>query len=126
MKAFVLVLLMICGSNAFAQSDKDSIYTSVDQMPVFQGDLHRYLSQNIRLPAKTKEENIQGKVVMSFVIDKEGVTRDIKVIRPVGSPEYEQHLIDVIKNMPKWTPGILKGEKVNVLYKLPIYIRWSE
>ena len=124
MKWFFLVfMLVLIPVLSFGQHEtQDSVYTTVDQMPEYpggQGSLLKYITKNLRYPIE--DGNIQGKVIINFVIDRNGKTRDIKVVRPVG-PQFEKGVIELIKKMPQWKPGKLKGKPVNVKYVLPLTV----
>lgn len=123
---FMLLLLPVL---SFGQYEtKDSVYTSVDQMPEYpggQGSLLKYITKNLHYPIEDKDGDIQGKLIVNFVIDRYGKTRDIKVVRPIGS-KIEKSVIELIKNMPDWKPGKFKGKVVAVKYVLPVTICFSE
>lgn len=90
--------------------------------PKFKGGLevlYKYLSQSIHYPADAKKSNIQGKVFLSFVVDKDGSITDVKVIRGIGSG-CDEEALRVIKSSPKWVPGKIYGIPVRVQYTLPI------
>ena len=70
------------------------------------------------------DSQTEGRVVLQFVIDKEGHVTDIQVLRSV-TPELDQAAIDAVKNSPKWAPGMQDGEPVNVKYTLPIVFKLS-
>jgi TonB family protein len=98
------------------------VYESVEQMPEFPGGLAammRYLSENIKYPPEAAKNNIEGRVVLQFVIDETGQVGDIQVARPV-SEELDAEAVRVVKSMPKFEPGRIKGEPVAVWYTLPI------
>ena len=126
---FYIFLLLLLPALSFGQHEtKDSVYTSVDQMPEYpggQGSLLKYITKNLRYPIEDRDDNIQGRVIVNFVIDRYGKTRDIKVVRPTGS-QFEKSVIELIKNMPEWKPGINNGQKVSVQYKLPLSVHFEE
>ena len=98
------------------------VYESVEQMPEFPGGIAammRYLSENIKYPPEAAKNNIEGRVVLQFVIDETGQVGDIQVARPV-SEELDAEAVRVVKSMPKFEPGRIKGEPVAVWYTLPV------
>ena len=81
-------------------------------MPIFIG-------KNIKYPEKNRENGITGIVIVEFTITTEGNIEDVKVVKGVD-PLLDNEAIRVVKLMPKWTPAENKGEKVNMIYNLPI------
>ena len=101
------------------------IFDVVEVMPQFPGGapkLFEYLSQNIRYPKEAMESNTQGRVIVSFVVCKDGSICDAKVVKSV-SPALDAEGLRVISNMPNWTPGTQSGKAVNVKYTVPISFR---
>jgi len=100
--------------------DDNQVYTAVEVKPDFPGGMakfYQYVGKNFRVP----EEDIKGKIFVQFVVEKDGSLTDIKVVRDLGfgtGKEAER----VLKNCPKWKPGIQNGRPVRVLYSLPISI----
>lgn len=100
----------------------DSIYSVVEQDPEFEGGmeaLYKFLAANIRYPEQAKKEKIQGRVIVSFVIEKDGSVSDAKVLRGIGGGCDEESL-RVVNAMPKWKPGQVAGEPVRVHFNLPV------
>ncbi len=98
------------------------VYTIVESMPEFSGgqkEMFMYLAQNIRYPVEAKANGIQGKVFVNFIVGKEGEVRDVKVIRSID-PYLDAEAVRVVSEMPNWTPGTQRGNKVSVSYNLPI------
>lgn len=105
--------------------NKNSVYDVVEQMPSFPGGisgLRTYLNQNIRYPAEAQENCVQGRVVVSFVVGKDGHISDVTVLRSVD-PSLDKEAIRVVRNMPRWTPGKQGGEPVKVRYNVPVSFR---
>ena len=101
------------------------VYDVVEQMPSFPGGisgLRTYLNQNIRYPAEAQENCVQGRVVGSFVVGKDGHISDVTVLRSVD-PSLDKEAIRVVRNMPRWTPGKQGGEPVRVRYNVPVSFR---
>jgi protein TonB len=94
----------------------------VSQMPEFPGgeeELLRYLAQNIQYPKRAVDGNTEGRVLLGFVVNKEGEIDDVKVIRSIGDG-CDEEAVRVIHKMPKWKPGKNNGRLVNVFYNLPV------
>jgi protein TonB len=107
-----------------SKPDDNAIYDDIDieQLPEFPGgedELMKYLSNAIKYPERAIRENAQGKVVVGFVVNKNGEIEDLKVKRSIGFG-CDDEAIRVIKSMPKWKPGKFNGRDVNVYYDLPI------
>ena len=105
-----------------AQEDAE-VYKVVDQMPAFKGgeeEMFRFLGENIRYPEKDKEAGLEGMVVYSFVVEKDGSVSAIKALKSL-SPETDKEALRVIKMTDKkWEPGLQDGEPVRVEFTLPI------
>ena len=94
----------------------------VEQMPSFPGGntaLMQYLSNNVIYPKFAEEEGIQGRVVCTFVVEKDGMISNVKVVRSVD-PSLDKEAVRVIKNMPKWIPGKQDGVPARVKYTVPV------
>lgn len=105
--------------------NKNRVYDVVEQMPSFPGGisgLRTYLNQNTRYPAVAQENCVQGRVVVSFVVEKDGHISDVTVLRSVD-PSLDKEAIRVVRNMPRWTPGKQEGEPVRVRYNVPVSFR---
>lgn len=97
-------------------------FTIVEQMPEFpggEGELMKYLGQKIVYPPIAKDNGIQGKVYVNFVVDANGDIRDAKVVRGIGGG-CDEEALRVVKSMPKWKAGKQNGRTVPVYYNLPI------
>jgi len=93
-----------------------------EKMPIFPGGdeaLRKYLAESIRIPAISGEINVQGRVFVNFVINKEGYVTNVKVARPFD-PYLDAEAVRVVKSMPRWKPGMQDGKPVNVRYTVPI------
>ncbi len=105
--------------------NRNSVYDVVEQMPSFPGGisgLKTYLNQNTRYPAEAQDNCVQGRVVVSFVVGKDGHISDVTVLRSVD-PSLDKEAIRVVRNMPRWTPGKQGGEPVKVRYNVPVSFR---
>ena len=91
-------------------------------MPTFPGGdaaLMKYLSENVKYPALAIKAQEQGRVVVSFTVEKDGAISDVKVARTV-TPSLDAEAVRVVKAMPKWTPGKQGGQLVRVRYNVPV------
>ena len=105
--------------------DSDEVFIVVDEQPVFPGgvqELLKFMQQNISYPQKAREDTIQGRVLVSFVIDKEGNVIEPEIVKPVH-PLLDQEAINLVNKMPQWTPGKQNGVPVKVQYTIPINFR---
>lgn len=103
----------------------DSIYFIAESMPEFPGGdagLLSYLKENIHYPAAARSNNTQGSVIVSFIIDRKGKPSTVKILRGIGNG-CEEEAVRVIKAMPNWKPGKVKGKEVRVQMNLPIKFR---
>lgn len=103
----------------------DLVFTVVEVMPEFpggQGALLQFLAKSIKYPVIAQQNGIQGRVTCSFVVGKDGVIRNIEVIRGVD-PSLDLEATRVISMMPKWKPGTQKGKEVSVKYTVPVTFR---
>lgn len=102
--------------------DEDKVYTVCDVMPEFPGGqkaLFEFFAKNIKYPAEAFEKKEEGRVYLTFVIEKDGSISNVKVARGV-SPSLDAEAIRIIKSMPTWTPAKVKGKIVRVAYTAPI------
>lgn len=104
---------------------KEEVFRAVEQMPVFPGGeaaLMKWLSNNIQYPPAAMENNVQGRVVVQFVVTKTGAIGEVKVVRSVDR-DLDNEAIRVCKKLPKFTPGRMNGQAVNVWYTLPVQFK---
>ena len=99
--------------------DENKKFTVVEKMPEFVGSLNMYLMENIKYPEDAKRIGAQGKVYVSFLVNKKGEIEDVEIIRGVNK-WLDAEALRVVKNMPAWSPGKQRGKPVNVVYNLPI------
>ena len=98
------------------------VYTMVDEMPKFPGGdaaLFEFLYKTIKYPAQAKDNGIQGKVILRFIVTSEGKTENVSVIRGVD-PVLDNEAVRVMRLCPEWVPGKIGGKPVNVYYSVPI------
>ena len=101
------------------------IFEVVEQMPQFPGGdaaLMKFLSENVKYPVVAQENGVQGRVVISFVVERDGSITDVKVARSVD-PSLDREAARVVKSMPNWIPGKQNGSAVRVKYNVPVSFR---
>ena len=106
-------------------SDEGEIFQVVEQMPEFPGGMQAlmaYLSKNIKYPSVAQDNGIQGRVLVSFVVNKDGSIVDPEVIKSVDAA-LDKEAMRVVKAMPKWNPGKQRGKPVRVKYTVPVLFR---
>ena len=108
--------------------DGDEIYQTVEEMPKFPGgeaELFHYISKNIHYPQEAKEKGIQGRVFIGFIVEKDGSISNVRNLRGVDS-ELDAEAIRVVESMPRWKPGMHRGEPVRVSYQIPIVFKLED
>lgn len=103
-------------------AEEVQIFMVVESMPEFPGGeaaLYKFLAENIKYPQMAKESGIQGRVFVTFVVERNGSVTDVRVLRGIGGG-CDEEAIRVVQNMPKWTPGKQRGKAVRVQYNLPV------
>ena len=107
------------------KEEETKVFDVVEQMPSFPGgdaELMKFLNSHIKYPAVAEENGIQGRVVATFVVERDGSITDVKVIKSVD-PSLDKEAIRVLKSMPKWIPGKQNGSAVRVKYTVPVTFR---
>ena len=105
--------------------EETKIFTVVEQMPMYPGGdaaLMGYLRDNIKYPTVAAENGVQGRVVVGFVVERDGSITDVNILRGVD-PSLDREAMRVVKSMPKWTPGKQNGSAVRVKYQVPVSFR---
>lgn len=88
-------------------------------MPSFKGNVNQWLSTHISYPAVAAENNIQGRVIVKFVVGKDGSVSQAQIVRGVDA-SLDKEALRVVNSMPKWNPGMNNGQPANVWFTLPI------
>ncbi len=104
---------------------EEEIFQVVENMPEFPGglqELMKWLQKNIKYPSISQENGVQGRVIVQFVVNRDGSIVDPAVIRSVD-PYLDKEALRVVKAMPKWKPGEQRGKPVRVKYTLPVMFR---
>jgi len=107
------------------KTEPDKPFTSVEQMPQFQGgdgELMRFIGTNLKYPTIAAENGIEGRVVIRFVVGKDGNVSDAQIVRSLD-PSCDKEAIRVVKSMPRWVPGMQNGRPVPVYYTLPVLFK---
>ncbi|MBO5780368.1 MAG: energy transducer TonB [Muribaculaceae bacterium] len=102
--------------------EDNTVFTSVEQMPQFPGgdaELMKWISSHIKYPTMAMENNIQGRVVVQFVVTKTGKIGEVKVVRS-KDPDLDREAVRVVKSLPDFIPGKMNGQAVNVWFTLPV------
>jgi periplasmic protein TonB len=149
-KLILVTLIMACSFSALAQDEKQSssdstnayqpvvgtysrpaqevVFTSIDEMPQFPGGmpaLMDYLGKNIQYPSKAKKNDIEGRVIVKFVVCENGTLCNEEIVKSIGGG-CDEEVIRVVKAMPNWKPGKQNGKAVRVYYTLPVTFRFKE
>ena len=105
--------------------EETKIFTTVEQMPMYPGGdaaLMGYLRDNIKYPTVAAENGVQGRVVVGFVVERDGSITDVNILRGVD-PSLDREAMRVVKSMPRWNPGKQNGSAVRVKYQVPVSFR---
>ena len=105
--------------------EKEEVFRAVEQMPQFpggDGELMKFLRDNIVYPAMAQENNVQGKVIVQFVVTKTGDIGEVKVVKSVDR-DLDNEAVRLVKKLPKFIPGRMNGQAVNVWYTLPVQFK---
>lgn len=104
---------------------ENKVFDVVEQMPSFPGGnaaLMKYLNENIKYPVVAQENGVSGRVVVSFVVERDGSITDVNVERSVD-PSLDRESVRVVKAMPRWIPGKQNGSAVRVKFRVPVTFR---
>jgi protein TonB len=96
-------------------------------MPQFPGgeiELYKFIRENLKYPSQAQEAGIQGKVILNFVVGRDGKITNIKVVRGIGFG-CDEEAIRVLQKMPRWNPGKMGGRSVPVYFTFPITFKLS-
>jgi len=107
------------------KEEETKVFDVVEQMPQFPGGpsaLFEYLSKNIKYPVVAEENGVQGRVIVTFVVERDGSITDVKVVKSVDS-SLDKEAQRVVRSMPHWIPGKQNGSAVRVKYTVPVTFR---
>lgn len=105
--------------------EENKVFDIVEQMPSFPGgpaQLMKWLAEHVQYPAVAQENGVQGRVIIAFVVERDGSITDVNVVRSVD-PSLDKEAARVVRNMPKWIPGKQNGAPVRVKYNVPVTFR---
>lgn len=102
--------------------EKGNMHKETKMSPPGQAGLFQYLSDNIKYPVVAEENGVQGRVIVTFVVERDGSITEVKVVKSVD-PALDREAVRVTKSMPKWNPGKQNGSPVRVLYTMPVTFR---
>ena len=107
------------------KEEENKVFDVVEQMPSYPGGmgaLMQYLSSHIKYPAIAEENGIQGRVICTFVVERDGSITDVRIAKSVD-PSLDKEAMRVVSSMPRWIPGKQNGSAVRVKYTLPVTFR---
>jgi protein TonB len=107
------------------KEEETKVFDVVEQMPSFPGGpsaLFEYLSKNIKYPVVAEENGVQGRVIVTFVVERDGSITDVRVVKSVD-PSLDKEAKRVVQSMPRWIPGKQNGSAVRVKYTVPVTFR---
>ena len=129
MKKFLIMALMalfglttVSAQKTVVAKKNQQVFDVVEKMPEYPGGqaaLFEYLSTNVKYPADAEKQKIEGRVLVTFIVNTDGSITDIEVVRK-AFPSLDAEAVRVISGMPKWIPGEQKGQKVRVKYTVPL------
>ena len=105
--------------------EKNKVFYILEQMPSFPGgtvQLMKWLAEHVQYPAGALKTGVQGRVIIAFVVERDGSITDVNVVRSVD-PSLDKEAARVVRNMPKWIPGKQNGAPVRVKYNVPVTFR---
>ena len=102
--------------------EENKVYDVVEQQPAFNGNINQWLASNLKYPPVAAENGIEGRVIVQFVVGKDGSIHSAQVVRGVDS-SLDKEALRVVNSMPKWVPGKQNGQSVNCKFTLPVVFR---
>ena len=109
----------------FGPVNEEKVYDVVEQMPSFPGGpaaMIEFIGRTIVYPVSALKQNLQGRVIVSFIVERDGSLSNAKVVKSVA-PDMDKEALRVVKKMPRWIPGQQNGCKVKVKYTIPVTFR---
>lgn len=122
MKRILLCLMMATLMTLSAEAQTDKVYDRVEVMPEFPGGmqgLFEYMQNNVNYPKEAKNQKIEGRVIVSFIVEKDGSISDVHPLTAVH-PLLDKEAMRLVNEMPQWKPGTEKGKAVRVSFALPV------
>ncbi len=125
-KMFLIMMIALFSLNMgiYAQQNAKA-YDIVDVMPQFPGGMNammKFVSDNVKYPKEAEKKKLEGKSAIHFIVEKDGSISNVSV-KKSSHPILDQEAMRVVKSMPKWIPGKLKGKAVRVKFIIPIAFR---
>lgn len=124
--ALMMLVLLFSFTTSTAQTKKnDMLFSVVEVMPQYPGGqiaMLKYFMENIKYPEQAMKKGIQGRVAVSFIVEKDGSISDVKPILSVH-PLLNKEAVRVVKSMPKWSPGKQNGKPVRVRFNVPVMFK---
>ncbi|MCF0208557.1 MAG: TonB family protein [Bacteroidaceae bacterium] len=102
--------------------EENKVYDVVEQQPTFNGNINQWLASNLKYPPVAAENGIEGRVIVQFVVGKDGSIHSAQVVRGVDA-SLDKEALRVVNSMPKWVPGKQNGQSVNCKFTLPVVFR---
>lgn len=124
----VLAILLTVNTTAMAQNNKtakDKVYEKAEIMPEFPGGeqaMMDFVAKNVTYPKEAMEKEISGRVLVGFIVEKDGSITETEVVKGIGGG-CDEEALRVVKAMPKWKPGKQEGKPVRVHFLLPIIFK---
>ena len=132
MKKFLIMALMalfglttVSAQKTVVAKKNQQVFDVVEKMPEYPGGqaaLFEYLRTNVKYPADAEKKKVEGRVLVTFIVNTDGSITDIELVRK-AFPSLDAEAVRVISGMPKWIPGEQKGQKVRVKYTVPLTFR---
>lgn len=129
MKKLIMMSLMafFCLTTINAQKTvvskkNQKVYDVVEKMPQYPGGmvaLFEFLEKNLKYPADAQKQKVEGRVIVSFIVETDGSISDINIVRKVF-PSLDEEAVRLLGMMPRWSPGLQNGKPVRVKYAIPI------
>ena len=119
----VVEVEVIASESEPSEASDDQVYMIVEEMPEFPGgelEMRKYIAEHVIYPEEAKVKKQQGKAFVTFIIDKNGDVKDVKIARGTDYESLDNEAIRVVKSMPQWKPGRQRGQNVNVSFTVPI------
>lgn len=124
--ALMMLVLLFSFTTSTAQTKKnDMLFSVVEVMPQYPGGqiaMLKYIMENIKYPEQAMKKGIQGRVVVSFIVEKDGRVSNVRLLRSVES-SLDKEAVRVVKSMPKWSPGKQNGKPVRVRFNVPVMFK---
>jgi len=126
---FLFLLTFLFGiTDTLYSQETDSLYNMIDKPPQYPGGEEarmKYIQDNLNYPKKARESGIEGTVYLTFVVEPDGRITNIEILRGIGGG-CDKAAMHVVKNMPRWQPGVQRGKAVRTTFNMPIRFKLEE